>query len=127
MGRMRAESSATDRAEAGDGNGASSSASPQTTRRVEVLRDLASIEALRPQWEALHPAPDAGPDTYLAVLRAREGTSAPLVVAMHDGARLEGLLVARHEAVEVACRFGTRTVLRPRPKGVVVLAGGSVR
>src|SRR5262245_3941837 len=127
MGRMRAESSATDRAAAGDGEGASSASPPPASRRVEVLRDLASIEALRPQWEALHPAPDAGPDTYLAVLRARAGQSAPLVVAMHDGARLDGLLVARHETVEVACRFGTRTVLRARPKGVVVLAGGSVR
>jgi CelD/BcsL family acetyltransferase involved in cellulose biosynthesis len=92
-----------------------------------VLRDLASIEALRPQWEALHPAPDAGPDAYFTVIRARAGSSAPLVVAMHDGPRLEALLVARREPVEVACRFGTRTVLRARPKGVVVLAGGALR
>jgi CelD/BcsL family acetyltransferase involved in cellulose biosynthesis len=123
---VNAPTSATDRAASGDGEGAPW-ASSSAGRRVEVLRDLASVEALRPQWEALHPAPDAMPDAYAAVLRARAGTSAPLVVALHEGPRLDGLLVCRDEAVEVACRFGTRTVLRARPRGVVVLAGGALR
>lgn len=124
---MNTPASAPGRAAAGDGGGASAQGGSASARRVEVLRDLASIEALRPQWEALHPAPDAGPDAYLTVVRARAASSAPLVIALHDGPRLDGLLVARREPVEVACRFGTRTVLRARPTGVVVLAGGALR
>ena len=125
---MNAPTSSADRAAAGDGEGASSAGAPATSRqRVEVLRDLASVESLRPQWEALHPAPDAGPDAYATVLRARATTSEPLVVALYDGERLDALLVTRREPIEVACRFGTKTVLRARPEGVVVLAGGALR
>jgi CelD/BcsL family acetyltransferase involved in cellulose biosynthesis len=119
--------SAPGRAAPGGGEGASSSSSPSAGRRVEVLRDLAAIEALRSQWQAMDPAPDAGPDAYATVLRARAGTSAPLVVALRDGDRLDALLVARDEPVEVSCRFGSRTLLRARPRGVVVLAGGALR
>jgi CelD/BcsL family acetyltransferase involved in cellulose biosynthesis len=96
-------------------------------RRVEVLRELPAIEELGKLWEAMQPAPDAMPDAYLTVLRARAGSSAPIVIALRDGPRLDALLVARAEPVEVACRFGSRTVLRARPRGVVVLAGGALR
>jgi CelD/BcsL family acetyltransferase involved in cellulose biosynthesis len=121
---MNPQASAPGRAASGDGGEPPGAPSG---RRVEVLRDLAAVETLRSQWEALRPAPDAGPDAYATVLRARAGASAPLLVALRDGPRLDGLLVAREEAVEVACRFGSRTLLRARPKGVVVLAGGALR
>jgi hypothetical protein len=96
-------------------------------RRIAALTTAQEIEALAPRWHALDPHPNARPDAFLAVVRARPAVVGPYVIAAFRGDELEGVLAARLEDAEFRCDFAHRTLLRPRVRTLTVVYGGAIR
>jgi hypothetical protein len=100
---------------------------PASGRRVVVLDTEAAVRAVAREWQALDPHPNADPEFFLTIAKSRPSILSPYVFAQMRGDVLEALLVARLEVIDYECRFGYRTVWKPKVRALSVVYGGWLR
>ena len=93
--------------------------------RVETVRDIEEIGAVREAWDKVSPREaTADPDHFEIVLRHRPEAIRPHVVCLFEGDEPVALAVGRIEDVELPARIGYRKILSPRLRVLTVVQGG---
>jgi CelD/BcsL family acetyltransferase involved in cellulose biosynthesis len=92
---------------------------------VTIARTVDEIAELRDAWESLQgDAVTTHPDHYLTVLTSDPRFVAPYVVLLEQDGTPEAMIVGRIAELGIACKFGYKTVMRPRLRALQVVYGG---
>jgi CelD/BcsL family acetyltransferase involved in cellulose biosynthesis len=93
--------------------------------RVETVRELEELGAIREAWERLGPGEaTADPEHFEIVLRHRPEAIRPHVVCLYRGDEPVSVVVGRIEDVELPARIGYRKIVSPRLRALTVVQGG---
>jgi hypothetical protein len=95
--------------------------------RITIARSLDEVEAMRAVWRSLEIrfyAHDI--DHYLAEVSSRPSVVRPHVVMLERDNRTEAIAMGRIEHTVLDCKFGYKTVYRPKLRLLLMLPGGLV-
>lgn len=94
--------------------------------RIEVVRDLDGLEALRDVWLAMNPPPNAHPDLVRHVVESRPSVLRPHVIVMRRRERPVALLIGRVEIEPFVCKIGYKKYWSRPTRWLTFVYGGAL-
>ena len=92
---------------------------------VTVARTVEELASLRGAWDSLQGnAVTTDPDHYLTVLRSDPRFRMPHVVLLEDDGVPAAMLIGRIADIRISCKFGYKTIFRPRLRALNVVYNG---
>lgn len=85
---------------------------------------MEQVEALRGSWKEIQWHPNADIDFYSTLIAARKSVFSPYVIALKHNGVLKTIFVGRIENTCLDCKFGYKTIFRPRLKAINISYGG---
>jgi hypothetical protein len=89
-----------------------------------VLENMEDMESMRPVWEKLQSHPNADMDYFRTVIEARPEIIRPLVICIKKQSKAAALIAGRIEDIRLECKFGYKTIYRPKVRALSVVYGG---
>jgi hypothetical protein len=94
--------------------------------RVETIRDLSGVEALRQYWTLWQQHPNSDIDFYLDVVRSWQKHCRPHVMVLYRGDAPEAILVGRAENTSIECKIGYKTLCRMKARQLTFIYRGQL-
>lgn len=92
--------------------------------RVEVLRSMEEIRAIREHWVRMQRHPNADFDYYSLILQSIPSVEGPYVLVVWREGEPVAILVGRVERSRMSIKFGYAQVAGPRTRCLVFIYGG---
>jgi hypothetical protein len=91
---------------------------------IQVVSDIKGVEKIRTVWEKMQWHPNADPDFYLSVVKARSEILRPSIRIVRYGGIPKAILIGRIEQVPFRCEIGYRTVYKSLVRQLTIVYGG---
>lgn len=92
--------------------------------KITIARNIDQVDKLRDSWEKMQWHPNADIDFYSTLVRARCSINSPHVMLLSHNGLAKTMFVGRIEDTYLDCKFGYKTIFRPKVKALLISYGG---
>jgi hypothetical protein len=91
---------------------------------ITIAKKIEQVENLRDSWKKMQWHPNADIDFYSTLITVRESIVSPYVILLSHNHLAKTIFVGRIEDIYLDCKFGYKTIFRPKVKAINISYGG---